>query len=210
MSCLGRPSRLGVWWPLLFSLTSGNLGPVGRPQRYDLDHPWNRQPFEDDREWSLFQEFLHVGAPRNSALQALARRLGTSVNYLEELSHSNGWKARVHAWEAHLDALRTRTVERLVEETAAQRAQRHMGPAGLLIDAATREAHKLLQLAMTAEGPGVLAPRDIARFLDIGVKLQRLCAGDIDPAKNHTVNVSALSVDELRALQDLQAKAGTG
>lgn len=183
---------------------------MGRPQAYDHERPWNRQPFEDDREWALFQEYLHASAPRNSALERLAKRLGTSAGYLEQLGAQNGWRARTHAWESHLDALRTRTVERLVEESAAERAKRHMIPAGLLIDAARKEAEKLLAVIVKSEGPGLLAPRDIARFLDIGIKLQRLCGGDINPTQNVDVKLSGLSVDELRALQDLQTKVGVG
>lgn len=179
---------------------------MGPAQTYDVERPWTRQPFETERDYARFQTYLHTAPPRS--LTPLAKTLGMGWAALDELARDHGWLLRARTYDAHLDRLRLETVDRVTEETAASRARRHMRPLTMALEAAERELAKLAKLSKQAEGPGVLSPRDILRFLEIGIKYQRLIAGDLDPVQRHSVDLSNLSLDELRALRDLQQKVG--
>jgi hypothetical protein len=179
------------------------------PTENNLAEPWRRQPWEGDREWALFSEYLlECPGGRNTVLERLATRLGVASSYLLQLRHDHAWEVRALAWTRHLDDLRSKTVERVVEETAAARAKRHMGPLQSMLRTVAREMAKLERLANQAEGPGILTPKDITRMAEVAIKLERLCAGDIDPGARSEISLGQFTLDELRAMHELQRKAG--
>lgn len=174
---------------------------------YNLDKPWERQPFEGDLEWALFQEYLALPAPRS--VRTLARQGGPlSWSQLETLALDHGWFARARLWDAHLDKLRQDTIEREVQEDARAVAKRHARVARKAIALGERELDKLLSSAERSDMPGLISPRDVARLVFIGSKLERLVIGEAETIQEHRVNLDALTVEELRQLRELQAKAG--
>jgi hypothetical protein len=177
---------------------------------YNTEEPWTRQPFDGDLSWFWFQQYLTLPAPRRlSQLRDVGCPL--SLTQLKNLEWDDGWKARATLWDAHLDQLRRTTIESVVQEDARMRAERQMRQARKLARLGALELDKLLQIAAKPEsGAGLIQPRDITRMIAIGVRTERLAAGDVTDRIETGPDLSKLSVEELRQLRELQEKSEQG
>lgn len=172
---------------------------------YNVERPWERQPFDTDLTWLLFQDYLALAKPRS--LRALAQKGGPlGWTQLETLALDDGWVMRARAYDANLDRLRQETIEREVQETAKQVAKRHATTARKAVTLAGLELDKLLAAAQQGDMPGLLSPRDVIRFLALGVRTERLVLGEATDQVEARVDLSGLSVEELRELRKLQEK----
>jgi hypothetical protein len=177
---------------------------------FDLTRPWVRQPFDTDLSWALFQEYLAMNPPRR--LGDLARRPGfpMSKSTLENLAWSDGWEVRAARWDSHLDQLRTRTVEQVVQEDARMRAQRQgrqRKKLARLGELAVDRLIKILELNPDF-GSGEVPLKDAIRAIGIGVRVERLALGDTTDKIETGPDLSNLSLDDLRKLREIQEKAG--
>lgn len=176
------------------------------PTDYDVVQPWVRQPFDGDLEWALFQDFLTLaGRPRD--VRALVR-LGApvSVPQLEAIAFEKGWNARADRWDEYLDQIRIQTIEDTIQETAREVAQRHGRVSRKAVILAEKELDKYLKAAREGDGLGLLTPRDIIRFLVLGVRTERLVIGEATDRVETEHDLSGLSLDELRTLREIQTK----
>ena len=149
-------------------------------------------------------------ADRPRSFRRMAKSWGLPWTEVEASARDNFWKDRALAWDAHLDRVRVDAAEAYAEETGRDVARRHLRPLQKALALAERELDKFLDASAGCEMPGLLTPRDVIRILVQGVKVERLIRGDTTEkvAVEEGPDLSALSVDELRALRDLQAKAG--
>lgn len=180
------------------------------PGEFNQAEPWARQPFDGDAPWAWFQEYLALSVPRR--LADLARRSGCPYTWaqLETLSFEYGWELRAQRWDSHLDRIRTQTIEDTTRETARDRANRQGRLARKLQRAGELELNKLLdQIQRDGSGFGLLQPRDLLRFVVLGIRAERMALGDTtDKIENVGPDLSGFSVEDLRRLRELQDKAG--
>lgn len=176
---------------------------------YNLAEPWARQPFDTDLRWALFQDFLALRMPRN--LRELARK-GSPLTWseLEAAAMEDGWHLRAKAWDQHLDRLRQQTIEHEIQESAKEVAKRHAKAAKMAVELAARELTKYLSASREGDMPGLLQPRDVIRFLSLGIRSERLVIGEATDRVDTGPDVSQLSVEELRELAKMQAKLAGG
>lgn len=169
---------------------------------------WEKQPWESDREFLWFQEYLHAGARRG--LSGLASRAGCpyTSQQLATVARENHWHDRATLWDRHLAALRTKAVEDFVEESAQEEARRHRTFTRLALNLATSELSKLWAAASQATMHGTIRPETAIRMGGEAVKLDRLIRGQTTENTGHQVDLGHLSDDELRSLDTVLAKVG--
>jgi len=167
------------------------LGPVD----YNLAEPWRQQPFDTAQSYAVFQDFLALKAPRRT------RGLHPSA---EGWRVAHGWDVRAAAYDAHIAAIRVAAVERVTEALAERHAR-------LGFEVTTIAERDLARLRRAQEKAPDDLPRlqdgQILRYLETGIRIEREAAGAAPPAPAETLDLSALSVDELRTFRELARKA---
>lgn len=174
------------------------------PPNYNLSEPWARQPFEDDRAWALFSAYLATPAGARS-IREIAQRHNVPWTQVEILALEHGWEVRAGLWDENLDRLRRETIEREVQEDARSRASRHLRTLRKASDIVEAELNRRLELVANG-GPVLMSDANVSRLLERVIKLERLVAGDQDPATDVNISLDGLSVDELRNLREIQEK----
>jgi hypothetical protein len=175
--------------------------------QYNTERPWERQPCDTEIGWLLFQDYLALPRPRS--IRALSHKGGPlSWTQLETLAWENGWTLRAALYDGHLDRLRQETIEKEVQETAKETAKRHVRQARKAVALAGLELDKLLDAAKQSPMPGIISPRDVIRFLALGIRSERLALGDATDVVENRVDLSKFNAEELRELRKLQEKAG--
>jgi hypothetical protein len=167
---------------------------------------WHRQPCDDEISWGHFQAYRDQPKPRKLQPVRCAVRGGVAPP-LEDLLRwyrENGWRERVAAYDEHVDVI-------MLDERTAVLADRERAGAEAVADiledaraVLVSEIRKLLAQSQ-ATSFSAMKPNELARLLDTTVKLERLTKGQ--STENHHHDLSALSVEELRALEALQRKA---
>jgi len=94
-------------------------------ERYEPEHPWQRQPGESSRAFGRFCEYRDLGA--NRSLSRLGRlhadQAGWSLRALEELSVRWRWQARASAWDDDEDKARRLAQAQAAIEMAERQAR---------------------------------------------------------------------------------------
>jgi hypothetical protein len=174
---------------------------------WEPDRPWVRQPFDSDIGFALFGDFLVLPLPRR--LSSLVRPDGPlTLRQIERIAHEAHWQARASFWDEHLANIRTTTIERVTEETAEDIARRQLGLTRRMQRLADGELVKLEKLMMQNDFPGLLTARDALRLGDRGIRLERLILGEATERTEVGPDLKALSIEDLREMRRLQAKAG--
>jgi hypothetical protein len=179
---------------------------------YDPARPWVRQPFDTDLTWPLFQAFLALPLPRRLG-DLLRQARGLDRWQLDRIAWADGWEARAWAWDRHLDQVRIETVERVTAEDARARAERQARPARKILALVEREVDALLteskRLATSGGILGLIPAKDLARTLALAVRTERLALGDsTEHVQESGPDLSGFSLEQLRALRELQEAAG--
>jgi hypothetical protein len=179
------------------------------PEGYDLDHPWTRQPCDQERQWRGFLAFRDGSRPRT--LLDVARATGEPLRELRKWYVENGWELRVLTYDQWVDVNRSQQVAAIIGEDAATRAARHIALLrGMqeIVGATVRD-----WLRRVSVGEIVIEhPREVIRAIKDMVTLERLVAGETTSHENHSgkISLGGLSVEELETLKALQDKASSG
>jgi hypothetical protein len=137
---------------------------VTMPGVHDLDlpdaEPWDRKPGEPTKAYGAFRIYRDLPAVQRR-LETVAERASISGRQARILANKWDWRDRTDAWD---DAChRTEDKERL-------EAIRQMH---LLHRSAGRSAMQKALQALQQLSPGDMTPGNIARFIDLGAKLER-------------------------------------
>jgi hypothetical protein len=137
---------------------------------------FEQQPRESDKAFAAFRAYLDMGAERST--RAVGEKLGKSEGLMERWAAKFDWRSRVQAHAAHLA---------LVERGAAEKAAALFGADRAKRRELEREDEWVLRSELMEAGREVLKKfrdgkrgatlGDVARALDIAVKLGRLSAG---------------------------------
>lgn len=177
---------------------------------YNPAEPWVRQPFDSDLAWPIFQEYLALPPPRR--LADLLKRPGFPLTWsqLESIAWEDAWKLRADKWDEHLDRLRAKTIEKVVQEDAQTRAERQARAGKKLQRLGELATDRLIKILETNPdfGSTEVTTKDAIRAIGVGVRVERLALGDVTEKIDTGPDLSKLSLEDLRALRELQEKAG--
>ena len=155
--------------------------------------PFEQQPKESDKAFAAFKTYLELGPERSLAM--VGQKLGKSKVLMEKWSAKFDWPARVQAYSAHFAMVERKAAESAAAVYGADQAKRRE---------VQREHEWEMRTELMEAGRKVLEKfrdgsrgatlGDVARALDIAVKLGRLSAGmkvdeDEDESKSADVNV---------------------
>jgi len=125
--------------------------------------PWEQLPKETAQAYEAFALYRSLGAARN--LRIVAQKLNKSFTLMGRWSSRHKWAVRVRAYDAAI----SKEVVADEKDAVLRMNKRHMA-----------ESHKLQQLLLQRIDrirPEILTPSDVARWLDIAVKIERRCMG---------------------------------
>lgn len=153
------------------------------------DPPWEKAKGERARDYHLFDQFLALGPDRS--VRELHRRLGGSLGRIGTRASRWRWHERAELYDAEQVRVRRSAEEKARVEMGERHAQIAMG-------LQQRALARLQQIQ-----PESLDARDVARFLDVATRLERLARGEpTEITENeHRHSVKALSDDELDAFE---------
>jgi hypothetical protein len=139
--------------------------------------PWEQRDGESPQAFEAFSLYRSQGVKRSHV--KVAHELGKSSTIVSRWSSRHGWIDRVRAY----DAVISKEVVEDEKDAIVRMNRRHIN-----------ESHKLQELVLQRIGkirPEALSPTDVARWLDIAVKIERKCMGldDNGPMVNTQVNV---------------------
>jgi len=114
------------------------------------------------------------------------------------------WRARAAAYDRHLDRVALDTTEKTIREMH----RRHVKLAMKLQDVAGIELEKLAARAREASRQvKSVSTAELSRFAEMGVKLERLARGESTETVEGRLDLSRLSLEELKTLKALRDKA---
>lgn len=134
--------------------------------------PWDRQDDEPEKAYSYFALYRDLGRTRTVA--KVAAEVHKSRDYLHKLASTWRWVQRAQAWDREQD--------RLYSEGLAERrrdmAERHARIASAL--------QAKIVARLQSLDPAALTPNDIARWLEVATRVERLALGLPDSTTAHT------------------------
>ena len=149
--------------------------------------PWDRQIGESMKSYKLFLAFKDMGRTR-SYVKVFELTEGIKYGSINQLGFQNQWFKRAEAFDMH----QNNEFEIKLEEEILQSRIRQQRIGSLLQDLASKG------LEMLKEYPEELSPQDVAKFADIGQKIERLALGS--PSEIIKKDVSAkveVAVEEI-------------
>lgn len=177
-----------------------------------VPRPWERNSTESDVQWRCFLRYRNTGSmngdtPGRRIKKSVADLEGVHPVDLQKWSAEHGWRERATLYDMHLDSISLEATEKNIKDMH----KRHIRSARLLQRFANTEMGKLAVKAeeRTHDPVDDAKPGDVARILDTGVKLERLSSGEATERTENSdgLNLSKLTVDELKLLKQLKEKA---
>lgn len=171
----------------------------------EVPEPWERQAAESDEAWLAFRAYRDMPPDERLLKRAAVVRMST----LSKWYRDHNWADRCTAYDAKFDKLRVEERERMYRRTAREVAIDHMVMLADTRELYTREFQKLLEASRQSEMHGLIKPETLVRMAETMVKLDRLVRGESTEhvATSTEMDLSKLSIDEIRTLHELLGKA---
>lgn len=166
---------------------------------WDNDHPWERQPLDTDLSWPLFQDYL-LQQDRPRSLKPLIRHGAMNWGQLQEIEWAHAWKERAGLWDEFIQRARQATV--LTDAGISCRIRDKMQR---LVE---QELDRLTRVSDKSNDLGAVRPGELARFAEVAFKIDRLLTGQPTERVEAGVDLTSLSIEELRALRRMSQKTG--
>ena len=141
-----------------------------------MDPIWERLPGESAKAYEAFCKYRDM-PPGERSLREVAQRLGKSETLISRWSSKYRWVARVQAWDGEVDRKAREAHLRTVKEMRERHAR--------LAVAFQQKVAQRIQMI----DPDELTPQELARWLEIATKLERLSRGEPTEIGRHEVNL---------------------
>lgn len=175
------------------------------PDVYNVDQPWQRQPFDGDTEWAAFRVWLTAPIPRQPSW--LARMQGLPLYEINMWRAKYHWDARAAAFDNYAHQHFQDTVIEVLTGHGEDYANRHAKLIEQATDLLSNELRKFLEASQSTEMT-TISPSELIKLLDSTVKLDRLVKGEHTEHVKQDVDLTGLSPDDLIRLKELQSKVG--
>lgn len=163
--------------------------------------PWERQSVETDDAWRAFKAFRDARPPRRQRSV-----VGFSTNTICQWYNDFNWPGRCSAYDAHMEKIAQGERESILRQAASEVSAEHMAMIQTARHLAQLELDKLLDASNQCE-TNLLRPGEVIKLSEAVVKLDRLVRGESTESVEHNVDLSRLSIDELRTMRELTKKA---
>jgi len=164
--------------------------------------PWERQPYDTDESWPVFQAYRDQKPPRRGLLVSFRGRPVDPIK-VARWFREHFWGERVAEWDRHLDAIRVSEMESALAKSTREAMADHVQLVEQAKEIASRELEKLLATVKDS-AVEVLKPRDLTRLLDSTIKLDRLIRGETTENVNvDGPDLSHLTDEQLSALDSM-------
>lgn len=148
---------------------------------------WEQQKGESTPAFEAFRIYRDLGEERS--LVKVAQKCNKSNSLIARWSGKNRWVDRVTAYDNYLDKM-------LLREEAKARKKMARDHAAIAVKFLNTLAERLETM-----DPEELAPNDMARWLDIAVKVERLSRGESTDNQQHSGGVTVQIIDDLDELE---------
>lgn len=182
---------------------------------YDDARPWGRQPCDTDNRWRCFLTYRELALPRS--LARVSKALTDPVTgkpfclrTLEKWSSEDGWVARVHAYDRHIDKERVAATMAILKEDAQTTAAKHLHLLRKLQTIAVAKAEEYLDDIANGHSLGHVTTAEMRALARDAITLERLVRGQATERVDNAgaVDLSQLSLEDIQQLRELYAKAG--
>jgi replicative superfamily II helicase len=160
--------------------------------------PWDRQPYDTDESWPVFQAFRE-SYPRRSFVDTFDGMPISPVKVARWMK-AHFWKERADCWDMHLDGLRQETQRKLLEQATKEITAEHMEITALGRKVARKELEKLL-VQVEAGAYNAIKPAELIRLMDNIVKLDRLIRNETTEKVESHVDLSGVPTGDLADLE---------
>jgi len=167
--------------------------------------PWDRQPTEPDDAWEAFKKYRSQQHPRHAAKvygYPVADRARWFVDY--------HWTDRCKAYDLYLEGVYHDEFEARFRDGARAMAEAHLAMLKDARELAAMELEKMRRVSEESEQYGVMKAGELIKLLEASIKLERLVRGESTENVQQSMDLSKLSVDELKLWNDLQEKLEAG
>lgn len=191
-TAIGRGSDIGNGIPI--GIGNGNARGVKRRglshKRLPPERPeWEIRDAETSAAYFAFRCYRDMN-PLERSIAAVAKLLGKQVTTLSTLSADYCWPARAAAWDYHIEQARLE----LSEQYQLDMFKRHGDVCCKLIDKVRERLDKLK--------PSELRPRDVAQWIDVATKIERLSRGVVNESSVANLTQINVQVDNMAKLSD--------
>jgi hypothetical protein len=182
------------------------LGPA------DLD-PWDQQPKEGPEAFQAFSFYRDAGDERS--IRGVAAALGKSATLIARWSSTHGWVGRIRAWNHHSDRIKQRAFMAELEKMASRQAQQGAMVQGLGMQGIQHYVKRWrLEVAKAEQDPEYepyfpLNPDQVLRFVEVGMRMERVARGEPDVAVEHRMGGDAVDENFRVLLQDPGVKSAS-
>jgi hypothetical protein len=185
---------------------NATTAPRPSPPPVELPKEWERQPAESQEAWLAFRAYRDM-PPENRLLSRTAAR---ATETLSRWYRDHNWASRVLAYDKEFDSISVEERKKAFAMAARDVALEHMLILADARELVQREVQKLVMASRDGDAPGLMRPAEVRKLLETTVKLDRLVRGDTteNVGVKDSVDVSKLTIDEVRQLEKLMRKAG--
>jgi hypothetical protein len=190
-----------------------------------LPTPWEHQPGEGLKPFAAFKAYLEMGPARSAS--AVGRKLGKSGGLMERWCAAYGWRGRVSAYEAYLDAVRREEEAKAergdallwAERRANQRREQFETSEALLTKAMAMLAMPIVTQKVSKDGKEItITPTrwsfaTVCQMIDVAMKLRVLALTEptthpegTDWSEGASVPESNLTDEQVFAILDTYRK----
>lgn len=145
------------------------------PEDLPTPEPWEQQPGESNKAYGAFVQYRDM-PPLQRSIRGLARQLDKTVTHIGRWSSDNKWTERCARYDRWLAAI-------AVDEAESAKREMVRRHADIGLAMVRRAAQALIgdeANGVTALDLSKLKAVDIARLIDVGVKVERLSRGAPD------------------------------
>jgi phage FluMu gp28-like protein len=140
---------------------------------------WDRQPRETSRAYELFCVYRDLGSERSLTKTKTITKGSPSLRRLKALSTSWNWVERCKKYDDYLEYQ-----DRLQQEK--ERREMHKRHAKIAVLGQNIVVREMESLLAKAQKDGRMTASDVARLMDVTVKVERLARGE--PTDSHEVS----------------------
>ncbi len=178
---------------------------MNTPPPLPVPEPWERQPAETEEAWLAFRAYRDMPPEERQIRRTAAKAISTLSRWYRD----HNWDERVKAHDAVMDKISVEERKKIYERSAREIAIDHMEILADLRDIAKTELALFADSMRQQSMPGSIKPRDLVRFVEVGIKMDRLVRGETTENVGTTdLDVSKLSLQEVKDLEKLMRKAG--